>query len=123
MTRPIVASGVAQSVADPDFPQFILKVNADGTLTIRGAPFTYTPLGYQQIINPAAATNLTVPTGATMALISVSAASARWRDDGTAPTAAIGMPMTAGQEFQYSGNLAAIQFIGAGATLDISYYK
>lgn len=92
------------------------------SLTIRAAPYRYVPLGYQQIVNPAAATNLTVPTAATMALISVSGSSVRWRDDGTAPTASIGMPMTAGQEFQYSGNLTAIQFIGSGATLDISFY-
>ena len=84
------------------------------------APFR--PLGYQQIVNPTVATPLTAPPGATFALVAVSAASVRWRDDGAAPDTATGMPMIAGQEFKYSGDLTAIQFIGPGATLDVNYY-
>lgn len=99
------------------------RSNPDGSTTPKYIIDAWVPLGYQQIVSPAVATGLTVPAGATMALISVSAAAARWRDDGTPPTASVGMPVAAGQEFQYSGNLSAIQMIGTGATLDISYYR
>jgi hypothetical protein len=122
MGGPVTQSGVAQFIADPNFPQRVLTVNPDGSITIRGAPFSYTPRGYEQIVNPAPA-SLTVPPGATMALIAVSGGSARWRDDGTPPDPLTGMPLAAGQEFQYSGNLAAIQFFGAAATLDVSFYQ
>lgn len=83
------------------------------------------PLGYQQITAPSAATSLTVPTGAKLALIAVSTAPARFRDDGTAPTASIGFPLpAAGPPFVYSGSLANFQVIQqtSGAVLDILYY-
>lgn len=92
-------------------------------------PAILTPLGYQQIVGLVAATNLTPPTGATYAFITVETQSVRWRDDGTAPTIAIGMLEASGSSpprlNPYSGNLSAIQFIqtAATATLDISYYK
>src|SRR5258706_4123756 len=101
------------------------RQNPDNSTTPKVIIDAWVPLGYQQITGApmTAGTGLTVPAGATMALISVSGATVRWRDDGTAPTASIGMPVTASQEFQYSGNLSKIQFIGTGATLDISYYQ
>nr|DAH84771.1 MAG TPA: hypothetical protein [Caudoviricetes sp.] len=86
----------------------------------------YVPLGYQQISSLAASTPLTVPPGANFALIDCEAQAVRWRDDGTAPTAAIGMPMAvADAPLDYSGNLAALRFIEqtAGAKLNISYYR
>src|SRR6202035_5361473 len=45
------------------------------------------PLGYQQITAATlvAATGLTVPSGASIAFVSVDTAPVRWRDDGTAP--------------------------------------
>jgi hypothetical protein len=49
-----------------------------------------------------------------------------WRDDGTAPTASIGMIIqTADPLFEYYGDLLAIQFIYvvSGAILNVSYYK
>ncbi len=87
-------------------------------------PYTYTPLGYQQI-TLTAATHLTVPTGATIAFITVETQNARYRDDGTAPTATVGQPLVTTQQLVYSGSLSAIQFINvvAGAILDVSYYK
>lgn len=93
--------------------------------TVTPVPYTATPLGYQQITSLSSAAALTVPIGATIALVAVEGGSIRYRDDGTAPTATVGMPIAAGQEFQYTGNLAAIQFIsqGAAATLDVLYYK
>lgn len=87
-----------------------------------------TPLGHQQITAATLATaqTLTVPTGAVYALIQAASSTGvkvRWRDDGTAPTASIGMQL--GSDMWYCGNLAAIQFIreAAGVTLEVSYYK
>lgn len=82
------------------------------------------PLGYQQITSLGSAANLTPPVGATAALITVETAGVRWRDDGSAPTASVGMPLTAGQSFTYYGNLSAIQFIAVSGspTVNVSYY-
>ena len=87
--------------------------------------YVYTPLGYQQIAAVPTGTFLTVPTGARMAQICVETQAVRYRDDGTAPTASVGMPQAAATCFQYSGSLPAIQFIQVTGTavLDVSYYR
>lgn len=81
-------------------------------------------LGYQQITSLSASTALTVPTGATMALIIAETQDVRWRDDGTAPTASVGMPLATGVSLSYDGDLRAIRFIQqtASATLNVCYY-
>ena len=86
---------------------------------------TYTPLGYQQITGLSSVQTLTVPAGATHALIRVEDQAVRWRDDGTDPTASIGMPLAADDERLYSGDLSAMGFIEetASAKLNVSYYK
>ena len=84
----------------------------------------FKPKGYQQITAVNASVGLTVPSGAVIALIRANTQAVRWRDDGTAPTAAIGVPLAAGETLQYEGDLSAIKFIEqtASAALDISYY-
>lgn len=88
------------------------------------------PAGFQQI---AAATldtggSLTVPNTAqqppSYVLLSPDTQAVRFRDDGTAPTAAIGIVIAVGTIFKYEGDLKAIRFISAtaGANLNISYY-
>ncbi|WP_036012781.1 hypothetical protein [Robbsia andropogonis] len=83
------------------------------------------PLGYQQITGPTTSTALTVPTGARIALLQAESQSVRWRDDGTAPTAAIGMQLLVGPVLEYDGNLSAFRVIQTAATaiLNVSYYK
>jgi len=94
------------------------------------------PLGYQQIsaATLASATLLTVPNNssgmpAAYAVIqcesSTATDSVRWRDDGTDPTASVGMTLGAGMELDYSGDVTKITFIvGAGSPkLNISYYS
>lgn len=101
-------------------------VNGAGTgFSNPGAPPTSTPLGYQQITSLTTAQLLTVPPGATYAVIVPDTQAVRYRDDGTPPTASIGMPIPIGTQITYSGNLAAIQFIQqtASAVLNVSYYK
>lgn len=93
--------------------------------TIMAAPYGYTPLGYQQITPLASSTSLAVPTGATVAFITSESQAVRYRDDGVAPTASTGQPLSVGAQLIYSGSLAAIRFIqqSATATLDVTYYK
>jgi hypothetical protein len=88
------------------------------------------PLGYQQLsaATLASATSLTVPAGATAADFGVNptGTAVRYRDDGTAPTAALGMVIN-GLNYpplHYTGDLSKIQFIlSTGAPiLDILYY-
>lgn len=88
------------------------------------------PISYQQITATtlASATSLTLPTSytATAAMFCVETAAVRWRDDGTAPTASVGMIAPAGQAcWLYTGNLSAIQFIAATGSpvLDVTYYR
>lgn len=84
----------------------------------------YTPKGYQQLTSLLAAATLTVPSGALYAWIGAESQAVRWRDDGTAPTASVGIELAAGAYFWYDGSLATIQFIQetASAKLNVSYY-
>ena len=89
-------------------------------------------LGYQQITSLSAATGLTVPDkdlqglagSPRIAIITAEGQAVRWRDDGVAPTASVGMPLAAGATLQYDGDLTQIQFIEqtASAKLNITYY-
>lgn len=91
-----------------------------------------TRLGYQQITSLSSSTALTVPVvdvnglscKPTMALITPEGQAVRWRDDGTAPTASVGMPLAAGVTLQYDGDLTQIRFIEqlGGAKLNVTYY-
>lgn len=86
------------------------------------------PMGYQQIASFATAVSLTPPVGATAAVITISGTSVRYRDDGVAPTATVGVVLpvtTAGLPFLYAGTLSKIQFIptASTSTLDILYYR
>lgn len=101
-----------------------------GSATRPGVTATYTPLGYCQLTSMAASTALStcaggVPAGATLAQLCAEAQAVRYRDDGTAPTATVGMPAAAGSCFSYTGSLSAIRFIQAtaGAILNVSFYR
>jgi hypothetical protein len=89
-----------------------------------GLKSTTQALGYQQITNLSAAVGLTVPQGATRALIAPLSKDIRWRDDGVAPTASVGMPVTAGTYLSYDGDLQNIKFIetSASAEINVTYY-
>jgi hypothetical protein len=101
-----------------------------GSTTITGTVQTVagalTPKGFQQIVTAtlATATALTVPSGSRIAVIQAVSQSILWRDDGTAPTATVGMTIPAGGELVYDGTLSAIKLIqsASGATANISYY-
>lgn len=90
------------------------------------------PLGHFQPAAVDAATTLTSIVGAqvaargiTLVLVTPQTQAIRWRDDGTAPTAAIGYPLAVGSELRYTGQgLANLQFISqtAGAIVNVAVY-
>ena len=102
------------------------------------------PVGYQQITGLVSAVKLTIPTqttpgvqpGQSVQTVTTNipvgftivqnsgTAAARWRDDGVAPTASVGMVLNAGAELDYAGDPANLQFIqaAAGAQLEVSMY-
>lgn len=85
-------------------------------------------LGFQQLTVLSASIGLTVVAPANFALIECDHAAnkyVRWRDDGTAPTATVGMTLAPGAQLEYDGDLNAIRFIeeSAGAKLNVSYYN
>lgn len=92
------------------------------------------PLGYVQAAAGAVDTAVTlasllpggvVPPGTCMVLITPEAQAIRFRDDGTAPTTAIGFPLAVGTSLQYTGgNLPGLRLISqtAGAIVNIALY-
>lgn len=99
---------------------------------ISAAPATLVPLGFEQITVGNTAVGLTVPALAEVALIQNSGSgggsggAVRWRDDGTSPTSSVGMIFAAGTQFEYNGDLDAIEFInisGSSEEVDVSYYR
>jgi hypothetical protein len=106
-----------------------MATNKDSTGTIIAgvAPiYLYDSIAPGQFaLSVATPTNLTPPAGATIAQISVEGAGVRYRDDETAPTATVGMPVAAGTSFQYAGPLTAIQFIAQSGspTIAVLYNK
>jgi hypothetical protein len=89
-------------------------------------------LGYQQITSLSSSTGLTVPSTdlnglscrPAIAIITPETQAVRWRDDGVAPTASVGMPLAVGVTLQYDGDISQIRFIEqtGSAKINISYY-
>jgi hypothetical protein len=100
---------------------------------------TYIPLGYCQITSLGSAVALVsascstgaVPAGATILEICVETAEVRYRDDSTAPTTSLGMPVaplssTVPFCFQYAATpLSQLQFIAVSGSpvVDVAFYK
>lgn len=81
-------------------------------------------LGYQQLSSLSSAAGLTPPSGSVEAFVICTGQTVYWRDDGTAPTATIGMPLPINTPFPYTANLVAIKFIQtqASAVCNVSYF-
>jgi len=98
-----------------------------GTITAGITPiYLYVSAGASQMgLAVGANTTLSVPSGATLAEICVEGASVRYRDDRTAATASLGIPVGPGACFSYSGPLASMSFTAQSGspTIDVSYYK
>lgn len=74
----------------------------------------------------ASLTSAGIPLGATAVVISVETAGVRWRDDGSAPTATVGMPIAAATvPYLYNGTLSALRFIAQSGSpiLSAAFYR
>lgn len=82
------------------------------------------PKGYQQLTSLSSSTALTVPDGTGLVMIQAESQSIRWRDDGTAPTASVGMVIAVGDVLFYTGKSKTIRLIEttASAKANVSYY-
>jgi hypothetical protein len=101
------------------------------------APNPSVPLGYFQYTLSGGAVTLATITGgtvppvnaanvvATYAVITAETAGFRWRDDGTAPTASVGMPVPAGGTLTCDvSDLTTLRVIGqtTATVLNIAFY-
>jgi hypothetical protein len=101
----------------------IVHRTANGGPPVLSIDVSPEPLGYRQLAALDAVSAIPdVPARACRALVSVSGAAVRWRDDGQDPTAQLGMPVSPGETFEYLGDVSALRFIGPGASLDVSLY-
>jgi hypothetical protein len=109
--------GGAVSFSDVGLTQFTTALSAAKQATL-------TPKGYQQLTSLSAASALTVPAGSSYAMLQAESQNVRYRDDGTNPTAGIGIRLVANTIQWYTGNLVALKFIEetASAKLNVSYY-
>lgn len=114
-------------VCDPNNPQNCLAPNSSGGLP--AAPYNYTALSPMQAgLAVVGSTALTVPSGATYAVVCARTQNVNYTTDGTTtPTASVGMQLIQNQCVSLSGatvlaNFRAIQQT-ATATLDVSYFK
>lgn len=102
------------------------KIRSDGSdaMTVATTPAQQFQLGYQQITDLTNAVLLVPPEGACFAVIQAEGAPVRWRDDGVAPTAAIGMRLPQNSELRLDALLTTVRVIqeASGAKLNISYY-
>lgn len=87
------------------------------------------PCGYQQLAVDTAK-SLTIPAACgeapSLAVIRTEAQAVRYRDDGTAPTTTVGMPIAiADPPLEYQGRISALQFIAqtSGGIVDVLFYK
>ena len=84
------------------------------------------PNGYTQVTTLTSSTSLgTIPAGTKLVMIQAESQDVRWRDDGVAPTASVGMVIPAGQTLTYTSNAAAFRAIEAAASakLNVTFYK
>lgn len=106
----------------------LLAGPAVAQVTTPGIPVV--PLGYCQLTSLAAAKHFSdcsggVPTGANMAYVEAESQAVRYRDDGTAPTASVGMPIPSGGAILYVGTLSAVQIIEqtSAAKINVLFYR
>lgn len=66
-----------------------------------------------------------IPSNTKIAYIQPEGGDVKWRDDGVAPTAVIGMLLQDGAVMEYTGKLSDLQFIKASGTpkININFYE
>jgi hypothetical protein len=103
----------------------------DGVVVVPGI-YTQIPLGIGQLTLTSTAALLStvaggIPNGARLAVLTVETNDLRWRDDGTAPTTAIGMLIVHGSwpPYEYHGDLTKLQLIAVSGSpvVDVAFYQ
>lgn len=82
-------------------------------------------LGYQQFTSLTGSTALVIPSKCEFVEVTVEAQPVRWRADGTAPTAGVGMPLAVGESKIFTmQQIPQLRFIeqAVGAILNVTYY-
>lgn len=114
-------------LADDDGAPIPLPTAAASDASGAAKTAVYQPRGYQRVTATGSAFALpSVPAGARRVIVQAEAQALRWRDDGTDPTATVGMTIPAGGELRYDGaNMGAMRLIAAtsGAIANIIYYS
>lgn len=102
-------------------------IDSAGTIVSGVAPiYLYVSAGASQMaLAVGTNTTLTVPNGATLAEICVEGSAVRYRDDGTVATPSLGIPISSGSCFAYSGPMSALSFTAQSGSpaIDVSYYR
>lgn len=106
------------------------KSTGSGAVAVLASPLAangpaYVPLGSQHGLSLSSAAALTVPDGADYAVACARGAAANYTLDGVTPTAGLGTPLAAGACAPLYGAavIAGFQAYGAGATLDVEYFR
>jgi hypothetical protein len=84
------------------------------------------PAGYVQITDVSTAIGVgSIPANTKLTLVQAEGQDVRWRDDGTDPTAGVGMLLEDGQTLVYNGNPTVLRLIQVTTTakLNISFYR
>lgn len=82
-------------------------------------------MGTEALTVSSVAVSLTLPRGAEMAVVSLETANIRYKDDGTSPTASVGVLLAPGGLLIICpGSIGTIKFIAqtSDALLNIAYY-
>jgi hypothetical protein len=103
----------------------VYLVGSDGQVANLSNNFTLAAGGYQRVTATGSVFPLpSPPAGTRRAIIQAEGGDLRWRDDGTDPTATVGMRVLAGGELRYDGaDMSVLKLFGANGTVaNISYY-
>lgn len=108
------------AIVDPYTPSQQAGVSKGGGLDQVGTAATST--GYQQLTSLSSAAGVSVPAGSTYCIAIAEGGSVRYRGDGSAPTATIGVPMAVGQPFSFRLlSFTSLQFIQVSATASVDF--
>lgn len=124
------ADGTQHPVSFPTSVPFMAVQTLDGK-AVPTADAALVPLGYAQAnvstaVTLAAAYGAAIPTGARLVYLQPESCDLRWRDDGAAPTTAIGRRIYQGTDYPYNGALAALRLAsitGAACIVNITFYQ
>lgn len=121
---------VGQTVTGTGVPSGTTIVSqSSATGGVNGGAGTYVT-SQTTTASSASLTTSGIPSAAVFAVVQVESETARWRDDGTAPTASVGQPLTAGQPIYFTSSRLGVQSLSdvqlipetGSMTTDVSYY-